>query len=426
MSKAKDLRDLREGQSLHLRKRILKSSSTASILPSSSSSSNNNNNNNANQSNDIFQVIADSTEQYAIKLANLQKFRKKNKNITEEQVLKFEWIKEQNYLQQQTYSLEKDITGLLEIMILHNMSDIDVKDIVSEYDIMSGSRIDNHKTVVNQLKELKLMIKETTKSVHSNATIAKENVSTDNSTATASTTDITAASAAATSTADTTVATSDKYSAAISIVADLLMQIRYTHNKTWNHLKANEVMLKDMIKSDRRCIYTSLKIDTMTEQNDKLKREFLYMEDDDGDVDIFMEEWIQKLSILDESHQSELRLLKTERDNALNQCNFDTNTLHSDDIDDNDTSSLAATGGWSEDDHDVFTKIYRRGQLNGSQRNAVTTMLQRQLPHKSQQDISIHEVWYRAVKAISNKKKDLLTRYTTTRYSAIADIHIYI
>jgi hypothetical protein len=61
----------------------------------------------------------------------------------------------------------------------------------------------------------------------------------------------------------------------VSIVADVMMQVRANHNNSWKGLKAAEVALHDAILQDRRSIINALRNDKLVEQNEKIKHELI-------------------------------------------------------------------------------------------------------------------------------------------------------
>ena len=394
----KELRE-REDESIKLRKKILKTSYSTSNIA------------------DVMANIAQDCDQSAARLATLNKFKKKSKTITEGQIAKLEWLKEQGSLQGLGQSLDKDIAGLLEVMLLHNITDSNVQELVSLNEELTTSRVDNERLIISQLKEIKGMMNEAIKSVKKieKRQIANEEYKQMNDNLGSITDSNTCSGKSALCNHPS-----------VSIVADVMMQVRANHNHSWRGLKAAETSLHEAILQDRRSIINALRNDKLLEQNEKIKHEFLLRDDDDMEVEMFMEEWINKLNVLDDAHRTELKLLKKERLNAAENCGLSNN--NSADEDGPTTTNtivenniLAARGGWSEDDHDVFTKIYRQAQMNGIPRSTLSANLAKNLPHKTNEELATHEQWYRAVRMISNKKNDLIVRYTVTREALIKE-----
>lgn len=394
----KELRE-REDESIKLRKKILKTSYSTSNIA------------------DVMANIAQDCDQSAARLASLNKFKKKSKTITEGQIAKLEWLKEQGNLQSLGQSLDKDIAGLLEVMLLHNITDSNIQELVSLNEELTTSRIDNERLIISQLKEIKGMMNETIKSVKKTEKRQTANEEykqmNDNEGADSSNS-----------------SRRDQFNhPSVSIVADVMMQVRANHNNSWKGLKAAEVALHEAILQDRRSIINALRNDKLVEQNEKIKHEFFLQDDDDMEVEMFMEEWINKLNILDEAHRTELKLLKKERVNAAENYGLSSSN-HEHTIDEDgptttnpavESNSLVARGGWSEEDHDIFTKIYRQAQMNGIPRNTLSANLSKNLPHKTTEELAMHEQWYRAIRIVANKKNDLIARYTVTREALIKE-----
>mmetsp|Transcript_36290 Transcript_36290/g.34299 ORF Transcript_36290/g.34299 Transcript_36290/m.34299 type:complete len:746 (+) Transcript_36290:142-2379(+) len=80
-------------------------------------------------------------------------------------------------------------------------------------------------------------------------------------------------------------------------------------------------------------------------------------------------------------------------------------------------SSSSST--WNPDDHAIFTKTFRRVQLNGTLRKAFITTLRSHLPYKSIEDILAYEDWYRRLRSVINSQKDSASTYELSRSELI-------
>jgi hypothetical protein len=66
--------------------------------------------------------------------------------------------------------------------------------------------------------------------------------------------------------------------------------------------------------------------------------------------------------------------------------------------DDDNTVFSSFSSFWNANDHAIFTKTFRRVQLNGTLRKDFIGTLRSHLPHKSVEDILVHEDWYRRLR----------------------------
>lgn len=64
-------------------------------------------------------------------------------------------------------------------------------------------------------------------------------------------------------------------------------------------------------------------------------------------------------------------------------------------------------GGWNQDSHETFLKIYRKATLTGMQRKKMMEVLANALPDESRDSIMAHEEYVRGMKRISSKYKQM-------------------
>jgi hypothetical protein len=87
--------------------------------------------------------------------------------------------------------------------------------------------------------------------------------------------------------------------------------------------------------------------------------------------------------------------------------------------DDNITISSSFSSFWNANDHAIFTKTFRRVQLNGTLRKDFIGTLRSHLPYKSVEDILVHEDWYRRLRSIINSQKECTNAYELSRSELI-------
>ena len=81
-------------------------------------------------------------------------------------------------------------------------------------------------------------------------------------------------------------------------------------------------------------------------------------------------------------------------------------------------------GNWSEEDHNIFEKIYKRSNTEGILRHKLSQTLSLNLPHKTNNEINDHEGWYRAIKSNNKKRNDITKAYTLLRDNAINETKV--
>lgn len=507
----------RELESIRLRKQILKAKGTGctptfvlqALLPEGASSgerplqsggSDGGGSVSSNVgSNDLFSKIEESANQYSSRLAMLTKFKTKSKTKTTSQLRKSEWLKEQVYLQGLMHSLERDVSEILASILVQCPTNKSLLEITTLDEQLLQGRSDNQKGITSQLKEIKMMMKDTIKgaeksrgasaaagasafgksvpittSTHvskakttqvneSNNNNNDQNTNTENSSQgdhdsaqsceeNSNSNDPenvddddgppTAAAAAGdnienekinvmtsgtiekmehqdtepemTSHDITSTLPAGPWTAAISIFADVLMQVRSHHNQTWSSLKSTEEALSKSITADRLSIVRSMQGYLLEEQNTRLKLDFAMRDDDDIEVEMFMQDWFRKIQELDNGLDTDLKAIAQERLQALQLCG-----VIQQDSTEEECVLAGKWGGWTQEDHEIFAKVYKRAQTSGAQRKVLSANLSTQLPHKTSQELANYEAWYRAVCAIANKKKDVVTRHKATREAMI-------
>lgn len=400
-SNAKTARVLREEESMALRKRILKTGVNQTY---------------SKENADLFETLADSNNAYEERLSKLKSFKKQSKVNTKVQSHKSEWIREQGLLCTSVHKHESEIDRLMEVILMHDPSDdLIISELLEVHSIYRNDRLENQKMVLSQWQELKEMLNESLKSIKKSGTLpVKHNINksiVDNNSKTllkSENFEKNNKNNKVEKEEERVFPSSSRFSSsvpsawipALSIFADVLLQVRSSHHNSWNNLKSMEVELVDDALFDRYLIAAMLRDDRLEEQNENLKSIFLMQEEDNIDVEMFMEDWFQKIHELDTSHNKSITELHNERNQICVKLNVD---------------SSDRNGGWIENEHDLFSKIYRRAQNDGMPRKLLSSLLATNLPHRSQESLNAHEEWFRQVKALSNRKKDVIADYTKKR-----------
>jgi len=148
-------------------------------------------------------------------------------------------------------------------------------------------------------------------------------------------------------------------------------------------------------------------------QNQKIKEIFFNMnvDDDDNDIDveIFINEKMKNIITIDDNFRTEMNSITIERSSINEKYNIHNNNLF---------------GNWSEEDHEIFEKIYKRSNTEGILRQKLTQALSSNLPHKTSNEISEHEGWYRATKANNKRRQEATKAYTLLRDNAINETKV--
>lgn len=339
---------------------------------------------------EIFNQLQKTQADYEEKFAKLKKFTAKSKASTKVMARVHEWIEEQNRLQNLAFKIEQSVRSCFESAIVTSPEFTALHDLMQSISEASKERKLNESEVASQLHEVKQMLLETKK---------------------------------AQAKAGNGVPSSS--SAATSIIADLLVKIRTSHSENWALLKRQEEeYYRDLSQCQSRIAHM-IRNDVLTEQDNQLRLELDTIvrscsensdvpQVDEFELDLVINEWYNKLSTLDIEHEANMKCKEIEK---LNYCQ----ELSLGSEEGVDMNELFKLGGWKAEDHEVFTKIFKKAQVTGMLRKVMTDLMVSQLPHIPHDEILLHEEWYRKMRSISNKYKESEQVYVTTRADLVQE-----
>ena len=249
--------------------------------------------------------------------------------------------------------------------------------LISELNEYQNSRNVVSSGTLSQWKELKEMLHETLK------TISKQNIN-----------------------ANSYNHESNKNHSWISIYADTLIKLKESHNNIWKELQTEEQELTKVIFTMNTELTKMIHSDCLNQQDSLLLTELEIHENDDIEISLFIEEWLMKISNLDLIHSNDLNNLQQEKVDGCAKLQINPNDRN---------------GEWTETEHELFVKIYRRIQLEGLSRKIMNEILLSQLP-KHLHEIHIlhkHEEWYRLIKNYNLRKNDTIKLFETKRFELI-------
>eukprot|EP01032_Pedospumella_encystans_P023599 gene23599-26711_t len=342
----------------------------------------------------VFDVLDASNAKYEDKMSRLLQFTSKSKKVLKVQNHKTEWIDEQLRLQLLAKKIEMSVGSILDAATLELPDDEDLHEVM---DCMNGylsARKKNQTELANQLRNIKEMLKESTKR-GSKAAPQTIRSSTDE----------------------------NKNMAIESIIAELFIKLRTDHAKVWKYWQKQEAELRAEVQQAAHRLALDIRNDSIVSQDAQLRAEFANIlsqctssakessigVSDRGsnesvggtvdtagqstlelDLELLMDMWLQKIAILDKAQ--ELKVIEREQERASFCVEVGL---------DPDPSDHA--GGWTEVDHDTFVKIYRKAQVTGMQRKRMLEILKAELPHIALDVLLTHEEWYRKMKLLSSK-----------------------
>ena len=322
----------------------------------------------------VAQQLANSDDVYLQKLEKLKKFSKDKKVVKKKLTQQTEWVQGGFYLINYALRIEAELPTLYQRLLLsmlqeRNTSFSEVSDLMETNE---ESRKQNQSFVMLQLHEIKGMLTNVKKYYKKN-------------------------------TQDESDEAENKRQTVASVLANLIVQMRNSHNGVWNALCTEEESLNQQLKetvvgfSKMQSEYRQFSDDS------RLDDELQTLETDNETIITHLEDWKQKIYELEDEHSVHLAELSEEK-TSLHQelCNHV-------------AMSSDTYAGWDEKSHKIFVKIIKRAHVQGLARQRLSTTLAAELPEKSPKEISSHENWYNAMLSISDRKKKCILSYTNTR-----------
>jgi hypothetical protein len=205
---------------------------------------------------------------------------------------------------------------------------------------------------------------------------------------------------------DTSEEAENKRQSIASVLANLIVQMRSSHNDVWSALCNEETALNIQLKetivgfSKMQSEYRQFSDDS------KLDDELQTLDADNERIITLIEDWKQRIYDLEDGHGLALKELAAERV-----------TLHRTLCLEQQAGGFSSDtfAGWDENSHKTFVKIIKRAQVQGLPRQRLSTTLAAELPAKSPKEISAHEDWYNSMLSINDRKKKLVLNYNNQR-----------
>ena len=322
----------------------------------------------------VAQHLANSGDVYLEKLNKLKKFTKNKKEIKKKLSQLTEWVQGGYYLVNYAQRIEEELQSLYQKLMVSMLQErvtsfTEVSDLMDEN---MESRKQNQSYVMLQLHEIKNMLNNIKKHYKSHQQDQSEEAE-------------------------------NKKQSIASVVANLIVQMRNSHNSVWDALCTEEKSLNQQIKESIRNFSNMQSEYRKFSEESKLDEELEMLESDDEQIITLLEDWKQRIYELEDQHAQNLEKISTEK-NALNQeYGLDYGVLDE------------TIGGWDEKSHQVFVKVIKRAHVQGLSRSRISSTLAAELPNKSPKEISRHENWYNSMMSLNDKKKKLIQNYTTMR-----------
>ena len=297
-------------------------------------------------------VGAETRKEYDRIMSKLLKFKKESKNTTKTNTQKAAWYAEQEMLSTSLNKNESDLSKIMNQVLLNAIGDerMNVHQSIQRSAELMSVRDQTKKDVWNQFHELKSLLTQIfrveSKSVHGrhdndshnhevNVNMRKrDDINTDNE---------------------------DKRGAAKSIFAELLMNAISSHSQQWQDLVDEERSLSADLHKTSIYISKLIQSDRLNEQNKKLRTDLCLLENEDYEVEVFVNDWIKKLEALDKEFKESTNLLCTEHNHRCSttfgvdpQCKY---------------------GGWDPDQHALFVKIFQRSHEVGSRKKRTEQLI---------------------------------------------------
>jgi hypothetical protein len=320
------------------------------------------------------QLNNENNDQYLQQLKKIQKFNQKKKEIKKKMTQKGEWIQGGYYLINYALRIEAELPILYQKLLLsmlqeRNTSFSEVSDLMESNE---ESRKQNQSFAMLQLHEIKGMLSNVKKHFNSTAHDVSEEAE-------------------------------NKRQSIASVLANLIVQMRNSHNEVWTALNTEEETLNQQLKET---VVGFSKIQSeyrQFSQETRLDNELHILETDSEKIITLLEDWKQKIYDLDDEHSLQLASLAEERASLhANACG-------------GAPTSENTFAGWDEKSHKIFVKIIKRAQVQGLSRSRMSAVLAADLPGKSSSEISAHEDWYNSMVSLNDRRKKCNINYDNKR-----------
>jgi len=236
------------------------------------------------------------------------------------------------------------------------------------------------------------------------------------------------------------------------IFADLLIQAKTNMFNQWSNLSNEYDTLKFDVDNAAKSISIMMSVDRRASQNESVTRELTVLPEDDASVILYMDEWLARIKMLDDSWGKELLAFaeenkettaKYKNDTAYvqpsvtsadapaialaNAATFDnngnTNNKTANEVEGEGDAGVddTATVGLSAGDHMTFVKIARRAITAGQSRKQVLAQWELLLPHVPHSQLILHDTWYAARRLVAKRRKAASLKYDASRGALLND-----
>jgi hypothetical protein len=362
-------------------------------------------------------VATSSAANYKQRKLLLTRMKKKSKSNTKLATAKMIYVKEQSIMLNSSLDITRELSSMLESLLVQDYAGRTVQGehgIVELIKTMVGDaeEQENHgKGIIQQLRDVKEMIsgvgaqKSKSRAKQKQAAAAAATCQTrevDKENATAA--DGSGAPLHAMERAKVAVAAANAASAEMemdSMVAQLLVSMRDSHENEGARLAAEEQTLTKEVAGLRKSISSMLREDHRGEEEKQLRRDLALRENDSIETQLFMEDWFAKVRALDDNHAQALHVHVAAADEARGV----------------GEGELAARGAWTPDERQLFSKVFLHAEMGGMHTNRprLMTALRTQLPDKNEEQIDAYEQHFLSCRTWSRRRKELVQNHTLCR-----------
>lgn len=360
--------ELRKDEALQTRKRILKCGASV------------------RKQHAVAQQLANSDDVYLQKLEKLKKFSKDKKEVKKKLSQQSEWIQGGFYLINHALRIEAELPTMYQRLLIsmlqeRNTSFTEVSELKESNE---ESRKQNQSFAMLQLHEIKGMLSNVKKHYRNYA-------------------------------GDTSEEVENKRQHIAAVLANLIVQMRASHNSVWEALSSEENSLNLQLNETIVGFCKMQREYRQFYEDSRLEDELQTLDSDNEKILTLVEEWKQKVYDLEGEHAQVLQALACERASLQPEHQGRRGGGDGGEGGGLDKVEEAGCAGWDERSHKIFVKVVKRAQVQGLSRHILSSTLAAELPDKSAQDISAHEDWYTAMMSVHDRKKKAVLSYTSRR-----------
>jgi hypothetical protein len=310
----------------------------------------------------LLKTLEDNTQQYVERIAALKSFRTRTKQKTATRTQIQDWIDEQHDVVNSIDKYEKLRTKQLQVLLLSGIDMSDVQSILQEEDRMNHQRQESRRDYKEELEQLRILLKEQAINLRLNNPLNESD---------------------------------SNHFLVAGVFADVLIQMRSKYSDLLEKLVLEEADLKAEIFSLSKVIYSYQRHDEIESQNTTLSNEILSLfgnssteatSNETVDPDLLgalVQDVMKQMSDVDSEILDISRRKQTDIQQLHNNLNLPMDEL----IPNDDDCSMELLnhgqnkakhrfyGGWTVNQHETFSKIYRNGELKGIKRSKLFEQL---------------------------------------------------